>query len=146
MDWRDHIERNPKVMRGKPVIKGTRITVELLLEMLSAGSDVDDILTSYPHLTSEQVRAALAYAADSIATEKSSFSIRRRRELHHTIEAADAICGFPPQCKAAPAGAGAIAAAVGASIRRAEAECIEDMHLPGRALVFTSSRGIISQR
>ncbi len=63
------IERNPQVMLGKPVIKGTRITVELLLRKLADGFTVEDILEMYPHLTLEQVRAAFAYAADKIANE-----------------------------------------------------------------------------
>ena len=57
------IERNPAVMLGKPVIKGTRITVELLMRKLSEGFTVEDILDMYPHLTITQVRAAFAYAA-----------------------------------------------------------------------------------
>ena len=64
------IERNPAVMLGKPVIKGTRITVELLMRKLSEGFTIEDILEMYPHLTITQVRAAFAYAADKIA-EKS---------------------------------------------------------------------------
>ena len=56
-------------MLGKPVIKGTRITVELLMRKLADGFTVDDILEMYPHLTLEKVRAAFAYTADSIANE-----------------------------------------------------------------------------
>ena len=63
------IERNPAVMLGKPIIKGTRITVELLMRKLSEGFTVEDILNMYPHLTITQVRAVFAYAADKIADE-----------------------------------------------------------------------------
>ncbi len=63
------IVRNPEVMLGKPVIKGTRITVELLMRKLADGFTIADILEMYPHLTLEQVRAAFAYAADKIADE-----------------------------------------------------------------------------
>ncbi len=63
------IERNPAIMLGKPVIKGTRITVELLMRKLADGFTVEDILEMYPHLTLEQVQAAFAYAADKIANE-----------------------------------------------------------------------------
>ena len=63
------IVRNPAVMLGKPVIKGTRITVELLMRKLADGFTIADILEMYPHLTPEQVRAAFAYAADKIADE-----------------------------------------------------------------------------
>ena len=64
-----HIEINPKVMMGKPVIKGTRITVELLLEKLSSGETEDDILLSHPHITKENIKAALAFAAQSLKGE-----------------------------------------------------------------------------
>ena len=57
------IEINPAVMMGKPVIRGTRITVELILEKLAAGETVDDILKSYPHLKREGVLEAIAYAS-----------------------------------------------------------------------------------
>ncbi len=63
------IERNPAVMLGKPVIKGTRITVELLMRKFADGFTVTDILEMYPHLTLEQVLAVFAYAADKIADE-----------------------------------------------------------------------------
>ncbi len=63
------IIRDPKVMLGKPVIKGTRITVELIVRKLADGFSIDDILTGYPHLTEAQVRAALDYAARMIADE-----------------------------------------------------------------------------
>ncbi|MGC1376654.1 MAG: DUF433 domain-containing protein [Anaerolineales bacterium] len=63
------IEINPAVMLGKPVIKGTRITVELVLTRLSEGATVEDLLEAYPHLTKLDIRAALAYAASSLAHE-----------------------------------------------------------------------------
>ena len=56
-------------MLGKPVIKGTRITVELIIRKIADGFSVQDILTGYPHLTEEQVLAALDYAAKMIADE-----------------------------------------------------------------------------
>jgi uncharacterized protein (DUF433 family) len=63
------IERNPSVMLGKPVIKGTRITVEIIIRKLAEGFTVEDILMMYPHLTISQVQAALSFAADKIANE-----------------------------------------------------------------------------
>lgn len=60
------IESNPKMMFGKPVIKGTRITVELILGKIAAGESVDDILSSYPHLTREQILACVAFAEKSL--------------------------------------------------------------------------------
>jgi uncharacterized protein (DUF433 family) len=58
------IVSNPDVMLGKPVVEGTRITVELILEKLSGGESVDQILDSYPTLTRDGVLAAIKYAAD----------------------------------------------------------------------------------
>jgi len=59
------ITRNPNVMMGKPCIKGTRLTVELILERL-ASNTVEDLLQSYPELTTEDVHAALLYAAKEV--------------------------------------------------------------------------------
>lgn len=69
MDWKDHIEVNPNVLVGKPVIKGTRISVELLLDRLADGWSMEDILSSYPHLTREDVLAAIAFAAELFKEE-----------------------------------------------------------------------------
>lgn len=69
MDIAQYIEINTKVMMGKPIIKGTRITVELLLEKLSTGETEEDILKDHPHLTKEDVKAALAFAAQSLKGE-----------------------------------------------------------------------------
>jgi uncharacterized protein (DUF433 family) len=63
------IESNPKIMFGKPVIKGTRITVELILEKLAAGETVEGILASYPRLTREQISAALNFAAQTLKAD-----------------------------------------------------------------------------
>jgi uncharacterized protein (DUF433 family) len=54
---------NPKIMMGKPVIKGTRITVELILEKIAAGESVDQILNEHPRLTHEAIQASCAFAA-----------------------------------------------------------------------------------
>lgn len=70
MNYADFIEVNPKVMLGKPVIKGTRITVELILEDLSAGKTYDDLLHDYPRLQLDAVKAALAFAADALKGER----------------------------------------------------------------------------
>ena len=61
---------NPKIMVGKPVIKGTRIPVELILKMLSQGMSVEEILQEYPHLTREDIQACLAYAAQALEVEE----------------------------------------------------------------------------
>jgi len=59
------IVSNPKVMLGKPVIRGTRITVELILEKFAAGHTEEQILDAHPHVTQEGIRAALAFAAEA---------------------------------------------------------------------------------
>lgn len=63
------IESNPKIMFGKPVIKGTRITVELILEKLANGETIEQILLSYPHLSREQVLACVGFAGKSLSLE-----------------------------------------------------------------------------
>ena len=69
MSAHDRIAINSKVMLGKPVIRGTRITVELILEKLAAGETREQILDSYPRLASEDISAALTYAAEAVRTE-----------------------------------------------------------------------------
>ena len=65
----DRMEINPAVMLGKPIIRGTRIPVELILRKLGEGATEADLLDAYPRLTSADVRAALTYAARSLAHE-----------------------------------------------------------------------------
>jgi len=65
----ERIEVNPEVMLGKPVIRGTRVTVELVLRKLSEGATEADLLDAYPRLTRQDIQAALAYAASSLAHE-----------------------------------------------------------------------------
>ena len=62
------IESNPEVMMGKPVIAGTRITVELVLEKLAAGETVEQILDAHPHITRAAISAALLYAVKNLPT------------------------------------------------------------------------------
>ena len=63
------IVADPKIMMGKPTVRGTRITVELILEKLAAGETVDQILAAHPHLTEEGLRAAIAFAAEVLRAE-----------------------------------------------------------------------------
>lgn len=70
IDVKNYIESNPQIMLGKPVIKGTRITVELLLTKLADGYDPDEILEMYPHITRDDIFAAIAYAALVIGNEE----------------------------------------------------------------------------
>ncbi len=65
----ERIEVNPSIMQGKPVIRGTRIPVELLLRKFGEGATERDLLDAYQNLTSADIRAAMAYAADSLAHE-----------------------------------------------------------------------------
>ena len=60
---------NPKIMMGKPVIRGTRITVELILEKLAAGESVDQILNEHPRLTREAIQASCAFAAEALKAD-----------------------------------------------------------------------------
>lgn len=69
----DRVEVNPKVMMGKPVFRGTRLTVEMIVRKLSEGATDADLLTAYPRLTQEDIRAALGYAADTVAHEETLF-------------------------------------------------------------------------
>ena len=76
----NRIEINPKVMMGKPVIKGTRIPVELILRKLSEGASKDALLDAYPRLTAEDIHAANGYAADTVAHEETIImEVPRRR-------------------------------------------------------------------
>jgi uncharacterized protein (DUF433 family) len=70
MTAKDRIEVNPAIMLGKPVIRGTRIPVELILRKLGEGAREKDLLDAYPNLTEADVRAAMIYAADALAHEE----------------------------------------------------------------------------
>jgi uncharacterized protein (DUF433 family) len=70
MNINNRIEINPKVMMGKPVIRGTRLTVELILRKLSEGAREADLMEAYPKLTREDIQAAIRYAADTLAHEE----------------------------------------------------------------------------
>ena len=63
------VNSDPRVMMGKPTIKGTRITVELILEKLAAGETVEQILDEHPRLTEEGIRAALAFAGQALRAD-----------------------------------------------------------------------------
>ncbi|MEK7534434.1 MAG: DUF433 domain-containing protein [Patescibacteria group bacterium] len=66
----DRIEVNPKIMLGKPVIKGTRITVEHVLKLLKQGLGIKEILKDYPHIKKRDIEAAVDYATDSLGRER----------------------------------------------------------------------------
>lgn len=84
------IECNPKVMVGKPVIKGTRITVELILEKLAAGETFEVILSQHPHLSLEAVSSAVRFALQTVRDDYPSYTVNQR--LLDSINAA--VCRY----------------------------------------------------
>lgn len=67
--WAEYIEQKSGVLGGKPIIKGTRIAVDLILEKIGAGESIDDLLAAYPHLSKEQLLASISYGAAVIRNE-----------------------------------------------------------------------------
>jgi uncharacterized protein (DUF433 family) len=63
------VSSDPKIMMGKPVVYGTRITVELILEKLAAGETIEQILSEHPRLTADGVRAAIGFAAEALRAD-----------------------------------------------------------------------------
>ena len=70
MSWQDRIVVDPAVLVGKPVVKGTRLAVEFIIDLLAQGWSEADILDSYPGLTREDIQACLAYASAMLHAEK----------------------------------------------------------------------------
>ena len=70
MDWKDRIIVDPKVLVGKPVIRGTRIAVEFVVDLLGRGWTTEEILREYDHLTPEDIQACLSYASDVLKSER----------------------------------------------------------------------------
>lgn len=69
MDWKHRITVNPDILVGKPIVRGTRISVELLMDRLSDGWSIEQILEAYPHLTREDVLAAIAFVTEVFREE-----------------------------------------------------------------------------
>ncbi len=69
INWREHIHNDEKILAGKPVIKNTRISVELILELFATGWTEEMILESYPRLTVEDIKAVFAYLRDCVQQE-----------------------------------------------------------------------------
>ncbi len=65
----DQIISDPAILGGKPIIRGTRISVEMILEWIASGGSRDQIVASYPHLTTEAVEQAISYAASSLKND-----------------------------------------------------------------------------
>jgi len=70
MDWRDRIVVNPEVLVGKPVVKGTRISVEFIVDLLGRGWTKEQILREYDHLSAEDIQACLKYASEVLKSER----------------------------------------------------------------------------
>jgi len=70
MSLADRITMDSRIMLGKPVIRGTRIPVELILRKLGEGASEQDLLDAYPHLKAQDIRAAMLYAAEALAHEE----------------------------------------------------------------------------
>ena len=70
MDWHDRIEVNPKVLAGKPIIKGTRLAVEFILDLLAERWTHEQILHSYPQLREDDIWAVMSYVAETIKQER----------------------------------------------------------------------------
>lgn len=70
MNWSERITIDPDVLVGKPIIQGTRISVELVVDLMGRGWTVDQILGEYDHLTREDIQACLAYAGDLLKSER----------------------------------------------------------------------------
>jgi uncharacterized protein (DUF433 family) len=70
MQWHDRVVVDPAVLAGKPVIKGTRIAVEFVVELLANGWNSEQILQEYDHLTAEDIQACLAYASEVLKSER----------------------------------------------------------------------------
>ena len=70
MSWQERITVDPKVLVGKPVIRGTRISVEFVIDLLARGWTSEQILREYDHLTPEDIKACLAYARDILQSER----------------------------------------------------------------------------
>ncbi|SOD88088.1 DUF433 domain-containing protein [Spirosoma fluviale] len=69
MNWRDYITSDPTIMFGKPVIKGTRVPVDLVLEKLGNGETIEQLLKSYPRVTQEALYACLLFASETVKNE-----------------------------------------------------------------------------
>jgi len=70
MNWQERITVDPKVLVGKPIIKGTRISVEFVIDLLARGWTPEQILKEYDHLTPDDIQACLAYASEMLKTER----------------------------------------------------------------------------
>jgi uncharacterized protein (DUF433 family) len=75
----ERIELNPAVMTGKPIIRGTRLIVQFILNLLAHGATVDDILIEYEELTKDDILACLLYASETLESKETEIEIRVRK-------------------------------------------------------------------
>ncbi len=68
-DWTEYIDSNPDVLLGKPIVKGTRISVDFILGLFSQGWSVEQVLSNYPNLSKQSIQAVFSYASDALQTE-----------------------------------------------------------------------------
>ena len=71
MNWQERITVDPEILVGKPVIRGTRISVEFVVDLLGRGWTAEQVLREYDHLTAQDIQACLAYASDMLKSERS---------------------------------------------------------------------------
>jgi len=72
MDWEERIVLDPKILVGKPTIRGTRLAVEFIVDLLAQGWTYEDVLRNYPGITREDILACLAYAAAAVGSHRAS--------------------------------------------------------------------------
>jgi uncharacterized protein (DUF433 family) len=70
MSWQERIVLDPAILTGKPTVKGTRIAVEFVVDLMARGWSIEDILREYDHLSADDVQACLAYASDMLQSER----------------------------------------------------------------------------
>ena len=70
MDWHDHIHTDPEILGGKPVVRGTRLSVDFILSLLASGWSEAQVFEGYPHLTRDDLQAIFAYASESVQDER----------------------------------------------------------------------------
>lgn len=86
MNKKDLITQNPKILGGKPIITGTRMSVEVILEFLAGGMEIKEMLREYPFLTKEQIQAAIQYAAKQVGSKKTaSRASEKPQAIFHEI-------------------------------------------------------------
>lgn len=70
MNWQERIVVDPEILVGKPVVRGTRIAVEFVIDLLASGWTMEEILDEYDHLTRDDIQACLAYAGEILQSER----------------------------------------------------------------------------